>query len=203
MHLLAISGMHVLLLAGSIHKILRWLGAGPRLAAGCTLALAIAYVPLTGGAPPIRRAVTGLAFYGVALVRGRPGDPASALGGAALVSALFEPAQVATVGFRLSFCAAAAISLLASRWSRACARTPLRLPSTNIRKVMPARSSSNRRATLADRMTACERAMAIRDARYRAAAVARARSTVASVCGTATADRTAMSPVTNRISMNV
>ncbi|MCZ6786532.1 MAG: ComEC/Rec2 family competence protein [Planctomycetota bacterium] len=119
MHLLAISGMHVLLLAGSIHKALRWLGAGPRLAAGCTLALAIAYVPLTGGAPPIRRAVTGLAFYGVALMRGRPGDPASALGGAALVSALFEPAQVDTIGFRLSFCAAAAISLLAARWSRA------------------------------------------------------------------------------------
>jgi competence protein ComEC len=119
MHLLAISGMHVLLLAGSIHKLLRWLGAGPRLAAGCTLALAVAYVPLTGGAPPIRRAVCGLAFYGVALLRGRPGDPASALGGAALVSALLEPAHVDTIGFRLSFCAAAAISLLAARWSRA------------------------------------------------------------------------------------
>ena len=52
-------------------------------------------------------------------------------------------------------------------------------------------------------MTACDRAMAIREARYRAAAVARARSTVAREGGIAMAERTAMSAPANRTSMRV
>jgi hypothetical protein len=49
-------------------------------------------------------------------------------------------------------------------------------------------------------MTACDRATAIRDARYRAAEAARARSTPARDCGTAIADTIAISAVAKRSS---
>ena len=91
MHMLAISGLHVILLAGLVHTLLRRLGAGPRTAALATLVLAWAYVPLTGAAAPVRRAVTMLTTYGLALVRGRKPDPWSALSGAALLLVLHEP----------------------------------------------------------------------------------------------------------------
>jgi hypothetical protein len=52
-------------------------------------------------------------------------------------------------------------------------------------------------------MTACERATAILDTRWRAAEAVRARSTAASDCGTAIAERTAMSVMANRSSMKV
>ncbi|MHC4547222.1 MAG: ComEC/Rec2 family competence protein [Planctomycetota bacterium] len=122
MHILAISGMHLLLLASLVHASLRAAGLGPRAAAGITLLLALAYVPVAGGAPPIRRAVTVLVAYGLALVRGRPPDVASALGGAALVLALADPADVCRVGFRLSFAAAAGIAWLAGPWQRRWSR---------------------------------------------------------------------------------
>lgn len=116
MHMLAISGMHLLLLAGMLHGLLRRSGAGPRCAAGVTLAAALLYVPVAGAAPPVRRAAALLVFHALALVRGRPPDPASALGGAALALSLLDPADVPDVGFRLSFAAAAGIAYLAPPW---------------------------------------------------------------------------------------
>jgi competence protein ComEC len=122
LHLLAISGLHLLILAGGLHRLLKLLGLGPRLAAAGTLAFVLAYLPVTGGAPPIRRAATMATCYAIALLRGRPPDGASALGGAALLLALFDPLDVDRVGFRLSFTAVAGIFWLApawrDRWSR-------------------------------------------------------------------------------------
>jgi len=115
-HILAISGMHVLLLAAMVHALLRTLGLGPRAAAGVTLALALAYVPVAGAGAPVRRAVAVLAFHGLALVRGRPPDAGSALGGAALLLALFDPAEMLGIGSQLSFTAAAGIVWLAGPW---------------------------------------------------------------------------------------
>ena len=116
MHMLAISGLHVILLAGLVHALLLRLGAGPRTAALVTLLLAWAYVPLTGAATPVRRAVTVLTTYGLALVRGRKPDAWSALSGAALVLVLHEPHAALGVGFHLSFAASAGIVLLAGPW---------------------------------------------------------------------------------------
>jgi competence protein ComEC len=115
-HVLAISGMHVILLAAMVHAVLRALGLGPRASAGITLALALAYVPVAGAGAPVRRAVAVLAFHALALVRGRPPDAGSALGGAALVLALADPAEVLSIGSQLSFLAAAAIVWLARPW---------------------------------------------------------------------------------------
>jgi competence protein ComEC len=115
-HVLAISGMHLVVLAGFLHLLLRRAGCGPRLAAGITLAFCLLYVPVAGNAPPVRRAATMVAFYALALVRGRVPDPASALGGAALVLALATPEDVSRIGFRLSFAAATGIAWLAGSW---------------------------------------------------------------------------------------
>jgi competence protein ComEC len=115
-HALAISGMHVILLAAMVHALLRWLGLGPRAAAGITLVLALAYVPVAGSGAPVRRAVAVLAFHALALVRGRPPDAGSALGGAALVLALTDPVEMLSIGSQLSFLAAASIVWLAGPW---------------------------------------------------------------------------------------
>ncbi|MHC4959953.1 MAG: ComEC/Rec2 family competence protein [Planctomycetota bacterium] len=122
LHVLAISGLHVMLLVGAVHALLKVCGLGPRSAAACSLALALLYVPLTGGAAPIRRAVTMLVFYGIALVRGRPPDAASALGGAAALLAIADPLDVRRIGFHLSFAAAAGIALLAGPWQHRWSR---------------------------------------------------------------------------------
>ena len=116
LHLLAISGMHLLLLAGIVHRLLRIAGAGTRTAAALTLLLVLLYVPLAGGAPPVRRAAAMAGAYALALLRGRPADGASALGGAALLLALADPLEVNRIGFRLSFAATTGIHLLAGRW---------------------------------------------------------------------------------------
>ncbi len=115
-HVLAISGMHVILLAAMVHALLRALGLGPRAAAGVTLVLALAYVPVAGAGAPVRRAVAVLAFHALALARGRPPDAGSALGGAALVLAITDPAEMLSIGSQLSFLAAAAIVWLAGPW---------------------------------------------------------------------------------------
>jgi competence protein ComEC len=116
LHLLAISGLHLLILAGGLHRILKLLGCGPRFAAAGTLLFVLAYLPVTGGAAPIRRAVTMATCYAIALLRGRPPDGASALGGAALILALLDPWDVQRVGFRLSFTAVLGIFWLAPAW---------------------------------------------------------------------------------------
>lgn len=115
-HLLAISGMHLVLLAGLLHGALRLAGAGPRVAALLTLAATLLYVPIAGSGPPVRRAASGVACYALALMRGRPPDPASALGGAALFIALLDPLDIFRVGFQLSFAAAIGIAYLAPFW---------------------------------------------------------------------------------------
>ncbi|HEX5136041.1 MAG TPA: ComEC/Rec2 family competence protein [Planctomycetota bacterium] len=115
-HVLAISGMHVLLLAAMVHALLRAAGLGPRAAAGVTFALALAYVPVAGAGAPVRRAVSVLAFHALALVRGRPPDAGSSLGGAALLLALLDPSEMLSIGSQLSFLAAAGILWLAGPW---------------------------------------------------------------------------------------
>jgi len=117
-HVLAISGMHVVLLAAFVSAALRRAGAGPRTAAAVTLVLSVLYVPIAGGEAPIRRAVFGMAFAVLALAAGRPVHAGTALGGAATIIALADPADVDRVGFRLSFLATAAIAFLGAPWYR-------------------------------------------------------------------------------------
>ncbi|BAS28523.1 ComEC/Rec2 family competence protein [Limnochorda pilosa] len=120
-HLLAVSGLHVGILAG----LAWWLvggrraraGAGAR--AGLTLWLGLLAL-LTGGAPSVRRAVL-MALVGLWAPRGGV-DPAQVLAASGLSLLLADPQAARDLGFQLSFAAAGGILILGPRFASALAR---------------------------------------------------------------------------------
>lgn len=113
-HLLAVSGMHVGILAG----LAWWLAGGRRrepgtaARAGISLWLA-ALALLTGGAPSARRAVV-MALIALWAPRGRL-DPAQGVAAAGVALLLVDPLVAREMGFQLSFAATGGILLLGPR----------------------------------------------------------------------------------------
>jgi competence protein ComEC len=102
-HLLAISGMHVGLLAGGLAVLLTpLLGARRRLPA--TLCLAVGYVLLIGAPPAACRALVVFGGYVWARHRGWPVRQGELLGAALLIALLREPGDLLAPGLQLSFC---------------------------------------------------------------------------------------------------
>ncbi|QXD13744.1 DNA internalization-related competence protein ComEC/Rec2 [Rhodocaloribacter litoris] len=130
MHVLAVSGLHVLLVGfvfyGLLRPLLMRLSRG-RLAwravehvrAGLTLALLVAYVVLTGAPASAVRAVTMAAVLIGLNVFQRNAPTLNALGVAAFVMLLFRPRWLFDVGFQLSFAAVAGIVTLCPVLQRA------------------------------------------------------------------------------------
>lgn len=110
-HLVAISGLHVGLLAGMLLALLRRISVPPPLLLLLAGALLPLFAILVGGRPPVARAAigAGLALAGRNL--GREGDPLNSLllVGAALVA--FHPPMIGDAGFQLTFVASAGILL--------------------------------------------------------------------------------------------
>ncbi len=119
-HLLAISGLHITLLAGWAYVVVRWLVAlllnhvispatalseldARSIALLASLLVATAYALLAGFGLPAQRAVLMLAVWVVAGLRYRVMGPTSGLCLALLVVLLHNPLSVLTVGFWLSF----------------------------------------------------------------------------------------------------
>ncbi len=116
-HLLAISGMHLSILAGIIALILgRFLHRD--IAFWITLALLCGYSVLTGFAPSMARALMMYALFGLGPIAGRRSDGITRLGAALLIHLLIRPAAMLDTGFVLSYGATAGIVLLASPLSR-------------------------------------------------------------------------------------
>ncbi len=124
MHLLAVSGLHVMLVGWVFYQLLRpllaraglpWPWAEP-LRAALTMGALVFYLLLTGAPASVVRAVimTGL-FVGGALVQ-RPTRALNTLGVAALVLLALRPAQLFDVGFQLSFAAVGALVTLTPRF---------------------------------------------------------------------------------------
>ncbi|MGE4652356.1 MAG: DNA internalization-related competence protein ComEC/Rec2, partial [Myxococcota bacterium] len=118
-HLLAVSGLHLALVAGLAYRVLARLLRGSAVLAarvdtrrcalfGCVL-VAGAYALLTGYALPVRRAWIFLAVGAGAALLVRPGRPAGRLAAAALAVLVAEPAALFEPGAQLSFAAAAAL----------------------------------------------------------------------------------------------
>lgn len=139
-HLLAVSGLHVLLVGFLLHgllgPLLGRLGV-PRRAAEwsrslVTLALLLGYVLVTGAAVPVTRAfvMASVALLGRAMEK--PVDTLNTLGVAAIALLMMRPAALFEVGFQLSFSAVAALATL----------TPLGLLA--IRRIVPERILSRR-----------------------------------------------------------
>jgi competence protein ComEC len=116
-HLLAVSGLHVLLvglvLYGLLKGVLLRFGLSLRrvdvLRAGLTLAVLVVYALLTGASASVVRAVVMTALLVGADVSQRPSPPLNALGVAAFVVLLIRPTQLFEAGFQLSFAAVAGL----------------------------------------------------------------------------------------------
>ncbi|HYE96959.1 MAG TPA: DNA internalization-related competence protein ComEC/Rec2 [Rubricoccaceae bacterium] len=120
MHLLAVSGLHLVLVGLVLYRLLKpllgrlgwpWRRVeGSR--AALTLALLGLYVLVTGATVSVVRAFVMTALWIGGTVLERPSDALNGLGAAALVLLLFNPATLFDVGFQLSFAAVAALLVL-------------------------------------------------------------------------------------------
>ena len=118
-HLMAISGLHVGLVAGLAFAVAGWLWSrcarcvvlipAPRVAAGAALVAALGYAAMAGFAVPTQRAVVMVGVLMAALIAGRQVRPSAVLARAAMVVVIVDPFAVSAPGFWLSFLAVAAI----------------------------------------------------------------------------------------------
>ncbi len=142
-HILAISGLHMSLVAGGIFWAVRallalspWLAAGfpiKKWSAVAALAAAVGYLMLSGAAVATQRAFVMLAVMGLAVLLDRPAISMRNLAVAAFAVMILSPEAVTGASFQMSFLAVA--SLIAfyeavSAWRRAhnpeaVVRTPL------------------------------------------------------------------------------
>lgn len=118
-HLMAISGLHIGLVAGLMfllgQRLWRYSGRGmlwlPAPKAGAILALltATAYAALAGFSIPTQRALIMVSVVMLALLTSRPISPTRTLATALLLVLVFDPLAVLASGFWLSFVAVAII----------------------------------------------------------------------------------------------
>ena len=122
-HLLALSGLHVVWFAGVVRGVAALLGAGILARSALGLAAALGYLAIAGPFPSLLRAVTGECWTALAVGSGRALDPLQSLGLSALVLLLAAPAWAYDLGFQLSCVATLGLVTLASAWQ---ARLPIR-----------------------------------------------------------------------------
>lgn len=114
-HLLAISGMHVGLIAWLMLRGARAAGLSPRFSGVLLLLLLPLYVAVIGGRPSAVRACWVAAILLCTRLQGWRAQPLNALGFAGLVGLLVSPGVLTEPGFQLSFLAAASILLFTVR----------------------------------------------------------------------------------------
>ncbi len=120
-HLLAISGLHVGILAAAIFALARTARIGPRNAHLLTAALTFTYVLLIGAPASAVRAALMVSLWTLTRLAGRASSAFDVLGFTALCLLLVRPWSVLEPGFQLSFAGAAAVGYAyteARRWRR-------------------------------------------------------------------------------------
>jgi competence protein ComEC len=119
MHLLAVSGLHVLLVGMVFYRLLRptlvrlklrWTTIEV-LRSGATIGLLLLYMMVTGNSPSVVRAVVMTSVFIFGTVLQRRTHPLNTLGIAALVLLAARPSDLFQAGFQLSFSAVSAIVL--------------------------------------------------------------------------------------------
>jgi competence protein ComEC len=115
-HVLAISGQHLVILGAFLWFVLRVFGVRRRSAAIIVAAVLVAYALMTGGRPSaMRAAVMACAYCLGILMRTRP-LPANTFALAWLVVLAFNPTDLFTAGFQLSFLCVAVLFWGIPRW---------------------------------------------------------------------------------------
>jgi competence protein ComEC len=112
MHLFAISGLHIGMIAVALHALLRLIRLPRVVCLLAGLAGLWLYVEITGGAPSAVRAFIMVAMVESAVFMRFPRNPLAALAASALVVVLSWPMQVFSASFQLSYGIVAAILLL-------------------------------------------------------------------------------------------
>lgn len=113
LHLFAVSGLNLSMLAGFLAVLLRLAGAGPRTASLVALPLLVGYAVVTGlGASCTRALCMSLLWLGVEWIH-RPAVSLNSLGGAALLLLLVDGNSLFETGFQLSFGLVLALTLIA------------------------------------------------------------------------------------------
>lgn len=118
-HLLAISGLHLSILAAGAWWAVQLLTGRPRWAARAALTLVVLYVLLVPPMVPILRAGFMTSVCIVALSRGRRVSPMSVMAAIAVILLLWRPGDLFTAGFQLSFGIVAALLIFTkpvARW---------------------------------------------------------------------------------------
>lgn len=112
-HLLAISGLHVGMLALTGVWVMRRMGAKGVSIPAIAIPSVVAFTVLVGGAPSVRRASLAASVALVGSLLGRRGEPLNTLAVVAAALACLEPRWLDHVGYRLSVAATAGIIGLA------------------------------------------------------------------------------------------
>lgn len=108
-HLLAVSGLHVGIVGGSIWLLTALLGAGPKTTRLVALVTIPAYAVLAGASPSAMRAALMAVIYFGARFLGRAVLPMAAVLLAALVLLIRDPSSIADPGFQLTVLITAAL----------------------------------------------------------------------------------------------
>jgi competence protein ComEC len=116
-HVLAISGQHLVILAGFMAVILRVLRVRLRPATIIIVAVLLAYALLVGGRPPVMRAVVAVASVCGALLLRRRVLRANTFALAWLAVALLNPMDLFNSGCQLSFLAVAVLTWGTRGWT--------------------------------------------------------------------------------------
>jgi competence protein ComEC len=114
-HLLAISGLHLQVLAVALGACARGFGMGRKGSYGVVIAGTVGYAVLVGLAPSVVRSAAMTVGACAAGWRDRCVGPANLMSGAALATLLHNPSDLFDVGCQLSFIAVAAILWLVPR----------------------------------------------------------------------------------------
>jgi competence protein ComEC len=102
-HLLAISGMNITMIAGTFYLIFLFCGIKFRTASWVTVLIVIVYVGLSGAGIPIQRAAYGAVLILIAALAGRPAHLLNSLCFAFFSILLCDPKSLWHIGFQLSF----------------------------------------------------------------------------------------------------
>lgn len=117
-HLLAVSGLHLSLLAVILRRLFRRLGASYRWSALLTMPVVLVFMWLVGFTPSVCRAGLMCLLWLGGYLLGRRSDGLNALGLAAALILSQNPYTLWEVGFQLSFLATAGVLLLYPRLRR-------------------------------------------------------------------------------------
>ncbi len=115
-HLIAISGLHIAMIGGSLYKLLRRLLGGYVIPVGCGIGFIVCYGVMTGLSGATLRAVIMLALSLMAQLLGRRYDILTAVSFSLLLMLLYNPFQIVQAGFLLSFGAILGIAVIHPVW---------------------------------------------------------------------------------------